>query len=136
MTQNQVLENLFAKASRLDKSKQGYLTEDQWDERIKLDGAKRFKRRAMGLCRLSSIKSLEEMAQLLYQTGIASSVEEGREITPSLEGKFVKYADSGILDINLILPLGYLGFKAVINSENQRKYKLYTFSETDLMGGP
>ena len=56
------------------------------------EGGRILKRRILGLCGLKSIKTLDEMARILYDTGIASSVKEGREITPLLMGERVSYA--------------------------------------------
>mgnify|MGYP001566310081 CR=1 FL=1 len=122
MENSQDIGNLFAKASKLDESKMGYLGKWEWEAKKKIDGAKRFKRKALGLCGLSSVKSLEKMAQLLYDTGVVSSVEEGRELTPSLVGKSIIYSDSNIRPIG-----GELGFEEVRNSEGQVSYRLYVF---------
>ncbi|MEK6872780.1 MAG: hypothetical protein AABW90_02085 [Nanoarchaeota archaeon] len=78
------LKNLFMKAARTDR----FLTEDE----RQIDGALIFKRKALGLCGNQSIKTLDEMAQLLCDTRIASSVKEGRELTPSLIDITLKYS--------------------------------------------
>ena len=63
---------------------------------------KRFKRRALGMFRWSTEIRLEEVAQLLYQTGIASSVSRGREIAPGLAGKRVSYGFCKELDFDIV----------------------------------
>ena len=85
------IENLFAKASKLDGSGQVYLTEEEWAVKKRLNGAVTFKRRALGFCGFKTVKSLEDMAKLLQDTGIVSYVEEGRKLTPSLVGCRVSY---------------------------------------------
>ena len=120
--ESQQIEDIFAKASRLDESKKGSLTEKEWNQERRLNGAKRFKRKALGLCGSSSVKSLEEMARLLYETGVVSSVKEGQELTPTLVGKSITYSDSTyILKVEL-------GFEEIKNSKDQRAYRVYTFA--------
>ena len=114
--ERQELENLFAKASRIDKAKAGYHTPEEWNGMIKLDGAKRFKRRALGLCGWTSVRNLDEMAQLLYSTGVVSSLDEGREITPSLVGREVSY---GLYKS--------IGFSEVENSKGEKKYRIWAY---------
>jgi len=101
---------LFMDASRLDKSKvledikRDYIAEDKssWEkreesiksileQRLEYDGVKNFKRRALGLCGRSTIKTPDQMAQLLYDVGIVSSIDEAREIVPLLKGKEAFY---------------------------------------------
>lgn len=101
---------LFARASRLDRAKAldnikaGFtayrpaewenrekIIQDELERQIAYDGAKRFKRRALGLCGRSTTKNPDQMAQLLYETGVASSINEAREILPKLAGKSVQY---------------------------------------------
>ncbi len=97
------IENIFAKASRKDK----FLTE----EKRQLDGAKKFKRKALGFFKYKTTKTLDEMAELLYQTGIASSLEEGRIITPSLIDQEIKYSS-----------LNYIEFEEVKDRKGNTKY--------------
>ena len=84
------LEKLFAKASRLENK--GDDGPPDWEFLKIIDGAKKFKRRILGLCGTSAVKSLDEVAYALYKTGIASSVEEGKEIVPSLINGGVNYS--------------------------------------------
>ena len=110
----QQIENLFAKGSRYE-DKKGRRTPEQLDVIRGLDGAKRFKRRIFGLCGDTRVKTLDEIAQLLYETGIASSKEEGRTIVPSLVGAEVRY--------------GYdkeFCFKEVVKTNGQKAYEIYT----------
>ena len=126
MEESQNIENLFAKASRLCESQQGYLTESEWNHKRRINGAKIFKRKALGLCGLSSVKSLEEMAQLLCETGVVSSVEEGKELTPSLVDKSITYSNPFSFPPTPIG--GELGFSRVRNSNGQEAYRIYVFA--------
>lgn len=53
------------------------------DQRIDF-GAKALKRRLVGFCGSSSIKTLDEVASALHLIGIAKDLEEGRKIVPLL----------------------------------------------------
>jgi hypothetical protein len=103
------LAGLFAKVSRLNEKKHRYLTESDWSrERLKT-----FKRKALGPCGSQSIKSLDEMAQLLLDTGIAKSLDEGRELTPSLDGARVPYE-----------VFSYLCFDEVRDTNKNKAYRI------------
>lgn len=82
----------------------------------KIDGAKKFKRRVLGLCGSNCIKSLDEVTQTLYQTGIISSLEEGRKIVESLDKKSVRYGSAR-----------YLKFEKVKNREGKEAYKIEAY---------
>ena len=77
-------ERLFARASRLRETSGLVYSESDWDYLTKYDGAKIFKRKVLGLCGLSTLKSSDQLEKLLCETKIASSVEEAREIVPML----------------------------------------------------
>ena len=49
-------------------------------------GAQIFKRKALGLCGHTTIKSLDEISEILVEIGIASSLDEGRTIVPEIIG--------------------------------------------------
>jgi hypothetical protein len=108
MEQNEIA-NIIARATRKDM----FLTEEE--RRIK--GARTFKRKVLGLCGSQSIKTLNEMAQTLYSTGIASSVEEGREITPLLMGGRVSFGLSK-----------EIAFDEVIDGKGNKKYRIWAYS--------
>jgi len=57
--------------------------------------AKAFKRKVLGLFGQSAVKTLDETARALYQTGIVSSVEEGRKIIPHLSKSELIYGYKG-----------------------------------------
>ena len=75
------LEQLFAKAGRPDNHPR---TDEENLQFLSITGARRFKRRTLGLCGYSTVKSLDEVAGLLVETGIASSLSEGRELVPKI----------------------------------------------------
>ncbi len=75
------LKKLFARAGIPDNK---YRKDEGNLEFLSENGARRFKRRALGLCGRSALKSLDEIAGLLVKTGIASSLSEGREIVPNI----------------------------------------------------
>lgn len=61
------------------------------DAEKRWEGIKIFKRKALGICGRQSVKTLDEMAKLLYDTKIASSIEEGKELTPKIVGGRARY---------------------------------------------
>ena len=61
-----------------------------------------------------TLKTLDEMAQILYDTGIASSIKEGRDITPSLIGKSVQYGIGN-----------EIGFDEISDGKDNKKYKIW-----------
>jgi len=89
--ENDQIERLFERASRLDESKMGYHNEAEWKQLRFQSGAIHFKRKAMGFCGSSSVKSLDEIAYLFVKTGIAISQDDGKEIAEALNGKEIKY---------------------------------------------
>ncbi len=107
--ENEELNQLFAKAARADI----FMSVDE----RQMAGAMKFKREALGFCRSQSIKTLDEMAQLFYNTNIVSSVEEGKKIIPLIIGKTVKYS----LDDNIT-------FNELTDGKGNIKYRIHTFS--------
>ncbi len=87
---------LFAKASRIRKNESFKSDERQYiglENRREDDGIKRFKRRALGLCGRKTTKSLDEIAQILVDIGIVSSMQEGKDLVPSLSGLRLEYGN-------------------------------------------
>ena len=112
--------DLFARASRIDKTKMGYMTQAEWENATRRDGATIFKRKALGLCGRRTVKTLDGMAQLLYSTGVASSLEEGEEIVPQLVGKEIDYGYYGYSK--------YMLFNEVQNSHGDKAYEIRTYN--------
>jgi len=108
------LEALFANAAKINQSKDVFFTPKEWDSKREYNGVKRFKRAALGLCGDSTVKTLDQMAQLLYKTGVVSSIKEGEEIVPNLVGKSFYYCDYRSIE-----------FSQVENATGQKAYKIY-----------
>ena len=83
---------------RMASRKSGSLNKDEQQR----DGAKRLKRRALGFCGWSSRKTLSEMAKILYDVGMVSSVEKGMEIVPNFNGLNMDYSHCFGLSINRV----------------------------------
>ncbi len=113
MVRKREIEKLFAKASDIDKEKYGYMEKEEWDNILSREGAKIVKRKLLGICGKETIKTLEQTAKVLYETGIVSSLEEGREIVPQLDGVDLLYSSSKIIS-----------FKKVINGRGQESYRI------------
>ena len=80
-TAKEYLTKLFVRAGRLDGI---YRTDEENLKFLSESGAQIFKRRSLGLCGHSSVKSLDEVSGILVEIGIASSVSEGRELVPKI----------------------------------------------------
>ena len=104
------LRTVFAKAGKPDKK---YRTEEAQFNFLCEDGAQRFKRRALGLCGAITRKSLDEVAQLLVDTNIASTMEEAKQTVP-------KIAEANQLHLHAVNRGGlrYLSILEVINYTN------------------
>jgi len=92
--QSKRLANLFARASKSE-------------TRREFDGAKQFKRRTLGFCGEDTILNLSQIAVILYKTGMADSVNEGKRIFENIvddaleESLDVLYASGRQLRISL-----------------------------------
>ncbi|MAG78808.1 hypothetical protein CMI40_00330 [Candidatus Pacearchaeota archaeon] len=60
---------------------------------LSVEKMSKFKRKALGFFGKETAKTLDEMAQLLYNAKIVSSIEKGKEIIPCLvkETELIKY---------------------------------------------
>ncbi len=81
-------------------------------------GAKVIKRKLLGICGWESIKTLEEIAQALHSTRIASSLEEGRAIVPLLVREKIRYSSCAWLND------WYLVFEEVEDREGNKRYRV------------
>jgi len=113
------LENLFAKAGKHDRR---YKTPEEELQHLALDGARRFKKHALGFLHNTTIKSLDELAELLLMNNMAPTAEEAQEII------------SRIIEANALVPraiklndLGsdkYLFFEKINNSDKTNSYRV------------
>ena len=114
------IEEIFAGVTQKEVSKKGHYTAEEWEEIKSTEGAKRFKNKALGFFKFSAIKTLDEMARLLYETGVVPSSEEGKKLTPKLDGKSIRYSDMPFWE--------ELGFEKVTDRHGKEAYKIYKFS--------
>jgi len=113
----QYLRELFARAGKPDGR---YRTDEEAFDYLSRDGAQKFKRKALGLCRSRTLASLDEIAQLLFETGVVSDVEEGRQIVP----KIVQANDLHSHAISRRHLCTYLAFDEVENPRGDLKYRI------------
>lgn len=73
------LKVLFAKAGRPDRK---YRSDEEQLEYLSESGARRFKRKTLGRFRSKTIKTLEEVAQLLVDMNMVPTIEEARKTVP------------------------------------------------------
>ncbi len=83
-TAGDYLENLFGKAATKTVAQDFYGSERERLEIKARYGARRFRRKALGLWRSHARKTLDEFAEILVNTQIASSLSEAREIVPKI----------------------------------------------------
>ncbi|HLC31868.1 MAG TPA: hypothetical protein VJK51_04315 [Candidatus Nanoarchaeia archaeon] len=115
--------SLFRDAVKREAPQSRYLTRKEWERPDPLetwDNTKKLKRLALGLCGIEAIKSLDEMARLLQQTGVVSSIEEGRKQVPKLVGGCSYYKNRT-----------FLTFDEVFNKEGDIKYRVKVETEYD-----
>jgi hypothetical protein len=127
MNTSQGITGLFARASRLDKIPEGYLTAEEQDKfyaKRCMDGAKIFKRKVLGFFGRETVKSLDEIAELLVRINVANSLNEGREAVSTLVGIDVIYAKTSPMSI--INDDGHicLRFSEVTAPNGDKKYKI------------
>ncbi len=72
--------DLFIKASRLTDDDLMGLSYTNARKRKLREAGIRFKRKAVGFCGKETLKTLEELSQVVYDTGLASSEHEAREL--------------------------------------------------------
>lgn len=116
MKQEGGIDELFRQASKI-KDDSTRTREELLVER-RNDGAKRFIRKAFGFFGNSAVKSLDEMARLLYETGMVSSEEEGRQEMPSFAGKAFCYGRKT------------LGISEMQDGRGNRVYEIFAFPTT------
>jgi hypothetical protein len=108
------IEDLFAKASG---NIQGYYTEAEWMNIRRHTGVLNFKKQASLNCFRGNVeKTLDEMAQILYDTGMASSIEEGKALTPQLVGN--RFSSSSMAGIEI---------EEIGNHEDNKKYRISSY---------
>ena len=119
----QYLVELFAKAGKVDRK---YRTNEERLTYLSETGAQTFKRRALGLCGHTSIKSLDEIAKLFVETNIASSIDEAESLVPK-----VVFANK--LRPNAISRGGsrYMAFDEVKILSSDTRYRITAWWATD-----
>jgi hypothetical protein len=65
--------------------------EEEWRYIMYVRGAKIFKRIALGIFGHTTVKTLDEMAKLLYETGMADTRDDAVNLAPYLNGAKVEY---------------------------------------------
>jgi hypothetical protein len=112
----QYLVKLFAKVGKEDTE---YRTNTKHLTCLSEMGAQIFKRRALGFCGHTSIKSLEEFAELLVKTNIAPSIEEAEALVPRVV--FANKLSPCAIHMGR---LRYITFNEVRSSAGDTKYRI------------
>ncbi|MBP7708140.1 hypothetical protein KA107_00510 [Candidatus Pacearchaeota archaeon] len=102
----------------------------EYGEKRYLDGAKRFKREVLGLCGFATVKTLDEICNILTKLNVAASLEEGTRLVNFLTDneKLLEYARHPHTDwvkyLSFTKMYNYQGdWKAVEISSIKRSYK-------------
>ncbi len=111
------LHSVFARAGNTKKG--SYNTPGQEFEALSQSGAKLFKRKALGLCGFSSVKSLEELANLFVETKITNSYDEALDLIP----RVVQANELHSHGISFGM-LKYMSIKRVNGDSKEVKYKI------------
>ncbi len=99
-------------------------TEEEQLRFLSQKGAKILKRKLLGLCGTKAIKSLEEIASVLLETGVAYTVAEARELVPALtKSRSIHYGGSPYKGIH------FLTFYEVKTCEGNTKYKVSAWTD-------
>ena len=86
-----------------------YRTPETWEQK----GLTYFKRKCLGLCGLRTLKSLDELASILIDTGVVCSVDSGKQlIQKELYGRRIDVGS------------GFLNFTKVQNRKSQEVCKI------------
>lgn len=73
------LGRIFQRISRLPLKESEFMSESKradWEEKRILNGAKIFKRMVLGLCGRKTIKTNEELSNILYELGATEDIKE------------------------------------------------------------
>jgi hypothetical protein len=84
------IKGLFRRASQL--SHNPYLTEEEWEKLNDINGAKYFKRLALGVCGKTRVFSSKELSDLFIKTKIARDEDEARQVLGLVSGNEVLYS--------------------------------------------
>lgn len=128
--------NPFANGSELKLEDPNNCTFGVWGYKKAKEGIKRFIKKALG-SKNSAMYTLDELAQLFCETKIASSLDEGKEITHYLEEKISPTfgylmidratGEYGLRSWFFSLPQE-LQFRKVRNALGEKRYKVSIFT--------
>ena len=88
---------LYGLFSKIGKADGKYRTTEEESAHLSQFGARKLKRRLLGVCGRNALKTLDEFAEALLDVGIAKSPEEAKELVP----KIVQASDHTSGDPNL-----------------------------------
>lgn len=115
----QFLIETFAKAGKGSKK---YMSDKERLYFLSASGAQKFKRKALGICGNTCIKSLDQISALFLETGIASSLDEARELVPKVtRANELGYESSRG---GSVFGISYLKFREVKGPKGDTKYQI------------
>ncbi len=110
-------QDLYARIGTVNKKEEQSLSAEECLKLKAERGAKKFKRKVLGLFGLKKSKDLEEMVSIFYDLGMVSSREEGREVLSYLRG-LQRYDRTTAIHI-----------EEVETAYGKKKYRIKTFDE-------
>ncbi len=89
-------QDLYTRIGKVSKKEEQTLSLEECLKLKAQRGACKFERKVLRFWSKETIKDSEEIASILYDLGMVSSEDEGREVLPLLEGRF-EYQPDGII---------------------------------------
>lgn len=110
---------IFAKAAKLNGE---YMTKDEQLGYLSSHGAEKFKMKTLGLFGHDTLKSLDDIALVLVDIGVASEFEDAKKLIPTI-------AQASMSNPYALPRLNtkFLSLKQVENAHGQIKYRVSTY---------
>ncbi len=89
-------QDLYAKIGEVSKKEEKTLSLEDCLTLKSLRGARKFQRKLLHFWQKEGIKDQEEMISIIYDLGMVSSEDEGKDVLPLLQGRF-EYQPDGII---------------------------------------
>jgi len=86
----------FVDASTLNRRGADKYSPEEWERRQEESGVKHFKRRVLGFCGSKTIKTVDEVADVLYDIGIVQTIKDGRALIPNICNKLLAYGEKAL----------------------------------------
>lgn len=118
-------QDLYVRIGKVSKKEEKTLSLEDCLTLKSLRGARQFQRKLLRFWQKESMKDPEEIISILYDLGMVSSEEEGKEVLPLMQGCF-EYQPDGIIfkDTKYLFEV-----KLFSASDGERKYRIRSVIE-------